>query len=306
MFEAKLAQCAVFKRLVDSMHSLIEEGNLDCNEEGISMQAMDTSHISLVAFMLRSEAFSEYRCDRALSLGIKLGSLTKILKCASNDDTATLKAHDEGADTADFTFESAKQDRVSDFQLKLLDIDSEHLGIPACDYDAAVTMPSAEFRRIVGDLAVLGETVKIDVSKSGATFSVEGDIGKGSITVHQTPPAADGEKNSSVAIELTRPVSMTYALRYLNVFAKAAVLSPMVTLSLNTTAPMQVDFPLEDDAGYVRYFLAPKMADDEGEETQAKDEPEVSSAKDEQEVTQTKTEVKEEVKDEEDEIEMED
>ena len=45
-------------------------------------------------------------------------------------------------------FESANQERISDFELKLMDIDSEQLGIPDTDYSATVKMPSAEFARI--------------------------------------------------------------------------------------------------------------------------------------------------------------
>lgn len=47
---------------------------------------------------------------------------------------------------------------MSEFDLKLMDIDGEHLGIPETDYDVAVNMPSAEFQRICRDLSVLGES----------------------------------------------------------------------------------------------------------------------------------------------------
>ena len=45
-------------------------------------------------------------------------------------------------------FESEKGDRVSDFDLKLMSIESEHLGIPDQDYSAEVKMPSSEYQRI--------------------------------------------------------------------------------------------------------------------------------------------------------------
>jgi proliferating cell nuclear antigen len=66
---------------------------------------MDSSHVALVSLLLRSDGFEHYRCDRNLTLGINLGSMAKILKCAGNDDVLTLKAEDEG-DTLTFMFES--------------------------------------------------------------------------------------------------------------------------------------------------------------------------------------------------------
>lgn len=56
----------------------------------------------------------------------------------------------------------ADQDKISDFEMKLMDIDSEHLGIPDTDYQAIVTMPSAEFQRIVRDLSSIGDTGKVE------------------------------------------------------------------------------------------------------------------------------------------------
>jgi hypothetical protein len=52
----------------------------------------------------------------------------------------------------------AGQDRISDFELKLMDIDSEHLGIPDERYSSVVKMPSTEFQRICKDLSSIGDT----------------------------------------------------------------------------------------------------------------------------------------------------
>ena len=180
-------------------------------------QAMDSSHVSLVSLHMKADGFEHFRCDRNLSLGMNLASLTKVLKCSGNDDVVTLKA-DDAADTITVMFESkstflccalpcstphrrlaappprpqpafnplalarthaqslvpsspaskvvhvsskllcADEDRISDFEIKLMDIDSEHLGIPDTDYNATVKMPSAEFQRIVRDLTTLGDT----------------------------------------------------------------------------------------------------------------------------------------------------
>lgn len=55
--------------------------------------------------MLQKEFFGSFRCDRSISLGLNLISLSKILKCASKDDAITLKAED-GGDVLTLMFES--------------------------------------------------------------------------------------------------------------------------------------------------------------------------------------------------------
>lgn len=51
------------------------------------------------------------------------------MKCAGGDDILTMKAQDN-ADTITFMFESANQEKVSDYEMKLMNLDQEHLGIP--------------------------------------------------------------------------------------------------------------------------------------------------------------------------------
>ena len=70
--------------------------------------------------------------------------------------------------------------------MKLMDIDQEHLGIPDTQYDATITMSSAEFQRICRDLGALGESVKIEASKEGVRFSSEGEVGNGSVLLKQS------------------------------------------------------------------------------------------------------------------------
>eukprot|EP01012_Entosiphon_sulcatum_P021666 TRINITY_DN2651_c0_g1_i1.p1 TRINITY_DN2651_c0_g1~~TRINITY_DN2651_c0_g1_i1.p1 ORF type:complete len:265 (+),score=56.00 TRINITY_DN2651_c0_g1_i1:47-841(+) len=264
MFEATLAQGQVLKKILDAIKDLVNEANLDCSSSGIQLQAMDSSHVSLVTLLLRGNGFESYRCDRNISLGINLASMNKILKCSGNDDSITLRCQDE-ADAVTFVFENKDKDKVSDFQLKLMDIEAESLGIPEQDYKAVVNIPSAEFQRICRDLSTLGDTVNISVNKEGVKFSCSGDIGAGNILVKQSGTAADSKEDDATTIELQEAVSLNFALRYLTTFAKATSLSSMVKLSLAKDVPLVVEYKIQD-LGNIRYYLAPKI-DDEGEES---------------------------------------
>jgi proliferating cell nuclear antigen len=258
MFEARLLKGETLKKVVEAIRELVTDANIDCSHEtGLCMQAMDSSHVSLCALSLRPDAFDEFRCDKNVTMGVHTSNLSKLLKCSGNDDIVTLKC-EEDADTLNMTFESAKQDRISEFGLKLMDIESEHLGIPDTEYKCNVKMPSAEFQRIIRDLAVLGDTCKISVNKEGICFSGEGDLGKGKIMLkHNTAVDKDEE---AVVIDMQEPVELNFALRYLTLFTKATALGPLVILSMSPDIPIVVEYPV-DSFGYVRYYLAPKIDD---------------------------------------------
>jgi len=149
-------------------------------------------------------------------------------------------------------------DRISEYELKLMDIDSEHLGIPDTQYDAVVQMSSAEFLRICRDLQVLSDSVQIDVTKEGVKFAAKGELGSGAVTLKQNGNV-DKEEDSTL-IELQQDVSLNFSLKYLVNFTKATPLSSRVSLSMSSEVPLLVEYKME--AGYIRYYLAPKIGED--------------------------------------------
>lgn len=72
MFEARLTQSSVLKKVLEAIRDLLTEATFDCTDSGISLQAMDNSHVSLVSLNLRADGFDKYRCDRNLSMGMNL------------------------------------------------------------------------------------------------------------------------------------------------------------------------------------------------------------------------------------------
>ncbi|PNX80502.1 proliferating cell nuclear antigen large form protein [Trifolium pratense] len=146
--------------------------------------------------------------------------------------------------------------------MKLMDIDSEHLGIPEAEYHAIVRMPSAEFARICKDLSSIGDTVVISVTKEGVKFSTKGDIGSANIVCRQNTTV--DKPDDATVIEMNEPVALQFALRYMNSFTKATPLSNTVTISLSNELPVVVEYKIAE-MGYVRFYLAPKIEEDEEE-----------------------------------------
>ncbi|KAL2064869.1 hypothetical protein VTL71DRAFT_4009, partial [Oculimacula yallundae] len=259
MLEARLEQADLLKKIVDAIKDLVQDCNFDCNDSGVALQAMDNSHVALVSMMLKAESFSPYRCDRNVALGLNLTSLTKVLRAAQNEDILTIKAED-APDVLNLVFESSESDRLSEYDLKLMDIDQEHLGIPDTEYAATISMPSSEFSRICRDLMALSESVSIEASKDGVKFSCSGDIGNGAVTLRSHSNVEKPDLN--VEIELTEPVSLTFSLKYLVNFCKAAGLSKTVKLCLSNEVPLLVEYALAGSS-YLRFYLAPKIGDEE-------------------------------------------
>ena len=251
--------------------------------------------MALSAVELRADGFEEYRCDRPMSIGMAITSLTKVLRSANNNDILNMRKADN-ADSLHLMFEGVSSDRIGEFDLKLMDIDTEHLGIPDTEYDAVVKLSSNEFARICRDLSNVGESVKITITKEGVTFSTEGEIGDARMTLKQGSGSSarqddevdplddeDGERLSKkrkasstagsssavasavvpVEIQLEKAVALTFSVQYLVNFTKAAPLASAVTLHMADKVPLLVEFAFEN--GHVRYYLAPKLAETDDE-----------------------------------------
>merc|ERR1719188_335740 len=143
--------------------------------------------------MLKCDHFEVYRCDESFSIGLNMANLHKIFG-AFNAGSLNIQCEESDSDTVKFTFEDDKNSKKQCYELRLMDLDNEQLGIPEQDYEATFTMPSAEFTRIVKDLLVMGESVTICVTKGEVMFKAEGDVGKPDIRIKADEKLAEGKK----------------------------------------------------------------------------------------------------------------
>ena len=100
-------------------------------------------------------------------------------------------------------------------------------------------------------------TVSITASKDGVKFDCSGDIGNGAVTLRSHSNVEKPDLN--VEIELTEPVALTFSLKYLVNFCKAAGLSKSVKLCLSNEVPLLVEYALAGSS-YLRFYLAPKAS----------------------------------------------
>ncbi len=212
----------------------------------------------LVSLLVGEDAFQTYRCDRNITLGVDLSSLAKVLKCGNNTDSLTLIAEDS-PDSVLVVFEDTVKDRISEYSLKLMDIESDFLNIDDMDYDSVITLPAVDFQKICRDLSQLSDSLTVLVTKDTVKYVANGDIGSGSVIVK---PFTDLEKTeNSVKVELNKAVNLTFGLKYLLDVIKGTSLSSTITIKLADKTPALFEFKLP--SGYLRFYLAPKFDEEE-------------------------------------------
>lgn len=190
-----------------------------------------------------------------MTLGVSITNLAKVLKLAGNEDKIILRAEEE-ASSLNIIFENKRQEKRTEFSLNLITLDSEHLGIPETTYTSEISMNSFDFTKLCRELHQLSETVTIEASLQYVKFSIDGEVGSGTIQIQTNDPA----KNPDVPSKFEK-VCLSFALRYLNMFNKASTLCNYVKLMLAAETPLVVEYEIES-LGTLKYYLAPKINED--------------------------------------------
>ena len=218
---------------------------------------MDTSHVALVSLNLSQDGFEFFHADTSMVLGVNISNLAKVMKLADNNDSISLSASQDGSHLK-IVFENPKTERRTEFNLNLITIDSEHLAIPETEYASVISMGSGEFSRICKELYSISETVSVTTNREFVQFSVDGDVGSGSVKLGPNEGAGKGDQT---VLEINDSVEQQFALRYLNLFNKAATLTSFTRLCLHQEQPLVIEYNIEN-LGALKYFLAPKISDE--------------------------------------------
>ena len=104
------------------------------------------------------------------------------------------------------------------YGIKMLDIDSEELNIPAQDMSCSVTLVSSDLQHHLKRLADIADNCSITVSSEGVQFCCANDLSTGTATV----VPSDGVSM------IDQTISGMYSYKFLSLFAKAASVAPAV------------------------------------------------------------------------------
>jgi len=87
----------LWKNLLNAIATLVDEANFDANDQGITLRAMDPSHVAMVDFEWPSEMFDEYACDTPLKLCININEMLRLLRRVNADESLVLELDDKTA-----------------------------------------------------------------------------------------------------------------------------------------------------------------------------------------------------------------
>ena len=90
LLNIKTIQAATFKQVIDALKEILMDVNLEIDETGIKIVAMDNTHIVLIHLKLEAEKFEIYECAKKTYVGINMLRLHALIKTITNNDILSI------------------------------------------------------------------------------------------------------------------------------------------------------------------------------------------------------------------------
>ncbi|MBC7120443.1 MAG: proliferating cell nuclear antigen (pcna) [Candidatus Methanosuratus sp.] len=247
MFKAVLAESKVWKNIIDSVSTLVEEGVFVADQSGIKLRAMDPSRVAMVDLDLPKGAFESYECAGEIPIGVNFEDMKNVMRRAGSNERLEIE---KGEDESRLKIR-LKGKTTRTFSMPLLDTGKEELSVPRIPFNVTVKAPASTITEAIKDAEVVSDFVRMTVEDSQMRITASGDRGEVEVVITK-------ESGELLSVEVKEPSQALYSLNYLSKMMIAASLSEIVAIMFSKDMPLRLDFNLSS-GGKIVYYLAPRM-----------------------------------------------
>ena len=243
-------QAGSIRTLVEVLKEVLNDVNLIFDETGIRVTAMDGSHVALIHMKLDACKCETFFCKGRIDVGLNMSSLFKLVKTISNSDTVSFYIQEENKNELGIIISNSDKNSLTNFKIKLLDLDIRDINIPDVDIECIITMPSNDFQRMCRDMLNIADTIELTSSEESLFVRCEGDFASQETVIGETTHGVVFSKHDN-------NVSGRVSLKYLNLFTKSTNLCNTIELYMKNNYPLILKYNVAN-LGEIRFCLAPK------------------------------------------------
>jgi proliferating cell nuclear antigen PCNA len=251
------AKLEAFSAIFQNMKLFSDNVNISLEETGLFLQAMDSGRVSVVELSIPNDWFDSYSVSNGMTIGLNAIIFYKILSTRDKSQNIQIEAGDN-PDTLLIRFKSSDS-AVFDktFEIPLIDIDTDTMSIPTIEYQAEFSLPSVNFNNLMNQLKMFGENMDVDCSEDQIVlYSSSQDCGKMSVEIKI-------DDLNSFSIDEGERLAMSFSLMYLYNISQFHKISKEVELKFKRDYPVQLVYNLGAENASLRFFLAPKIKDED-------------------------------------------
>jgi proliferating cell nuclear antigen len=234
----KLESPVFLSKAIELISELVTEVRIKVNDLGMRIVAIDPANVAMVGFKFPRSSFSQFDVQDDV-WGVNLDSLKQILRRCSPRSSLVLEKK-EGFLNIQI------HDRIRrNFNLSLIEIESDEKEMPNLEYSSTVEINSADLIDSVEDCAVVSDACSFIIKEGKFIIEAKG--------LNSTRAEFSGDEAKIEA----ENCKAKYSLEYLGKFIKGAKLCEKTILKFAEDHPLRMDLNM----GFMElsFILAPRV-----------------------------------------------
>jgi len=246
----------VFVAIFQLLKNWCSHINMHFYNDKLYIQSIDKSHVCLAEIQIKNNWFSVFDCLKSNKISVDSSHFAILMNYALKYDKLELKCEDEANVEilyVNYLNEKENNKGLFDhfFELNLIDVDEENLGIFDVNYDVEFAIETKKLAELLGELNTFGQNLNIKCSESKIELNSQGDTTKLKVNI----PVNDLDEYAIVEGE---EINISFSLSHLCKMCLSIKISSSIIVSISGEYPMKLTYNLGDESN-VSFYIAPSI-----------------------------------------------
>lgn len=240
----KLEHPKIFSEVIGIISELVLEVRMKVSKEGMSIVAIDPANVAMVSFKLPASAFSELEVEKEEVLGVSLENLKAVLRRIKVGSVLVITKQEN-------ELKLVINDKIKrEFNLALIEIESEEKEIPNLNFTSRIEMSSIDFSEAIEDCVVVADSCSFISEVNRFVISARGSLN-----------SFKSEFSSDEVNIQAQKANSKYSLEYLQKMIKATKFNEKAVINFATDYPLKLEF----NTPFIElgFILAPRVENDD-------------------------------------------
>jgi proliferating cell nuclear antigen len=250
VFRVVYGRASSFKYITQALSKVNDEGYMELLEDGLRLWLMSPDKTSMAVVLLSSHSLDEYTVDEpGTRMTIRVDELHRIARRAGRNDILTLELDPE-AQSILVTLTDRKIGVSRTLTLPPIDMSGEEFRELRLQPTVRFTMESSDFKVLVQDAKVVGDTITLEAEDEVVRVKVSGEDREYVWELRPGDPLLE--------LSVDEPSTSSYSRSSLEIAVNPATIADAVKLEFSTNYPLQLGFNLPGGEKMIMY-IAPVL-----------------------------------------------
>lgn len=236
---------AKFRNIFKYINSISKEVLLTVKGDGLYTQGLDTANICLFDINIKSDWFDKFEFDKKdpehFLVGLSCELVFKLFSCIRDGQQLEIILNPDKPDYMFVNFINSN-DMDKSFEIRLIDIDPNHLEVPIEEAELDLLIETVEFKRLINEMALFSNNVDFVCNSDGDHLEL---TGTGDLTGKMTVKIKDENVKYFGILEDTN-LKVRFDTKYLQDISNLEKITPYLHISCSNNKPIIINYIIDD------------------------------------------------------------